>query len=62
MTDENGNPSKKDFKENTVTICKQLSEEEKLACRATEDLIRLSIGVEDAIDLIFKLEQAFSEV
>jgi O-acetylhomoserine (thiol)-lyase len=44
------------------TTHEQLSAEEQRACGVTEDFIRLSIGIEDEKDLIFDIEQAFSEV
>lgn len=44
------------------TTHEQLSKEEQLACGVTEDFIRLSIGIEDAKDLIFDIDQALSEV
>ncbi|MGB9132027.1 MAG: O-acetylhomoserine aminocarboxypropyltransferase/cysteine synthase family protein [Methanosarcina sp.] len=44
------------------TTHEQLTKEEQLACGVTEDFIRLSIGIEDAKDLIFDIEQALSEV
>lgn len=42
------------------TTHEQLSKEEQLACGVTEDFIRLSIGIEDAKDLIFDIDQALS--
>ncbi len=40
------------------TTHQQLSAEERLATGVTEDLIRLSVGIEDAADLIEDLDQA----
>ncbi|MCG1025483.1 MULTISPECIES: O-acetylhomoserine aminocarboxypropyltransferase/cysteine synthase family protein [Dehalobacter] len=40
----------------------QLSEEEQLAAGVSPDMIRLSIGIEDADDIIADLEQAFSKI
>jgi len=39
----------------------QLSEEELVAAGVTPDQIRLSIGFEDAEDLIYDLEQALTK-
>ena len=44
------------------TTHQQLSEAERLASGVSPDFIRLSIGLEDADDLIADLEQAFGEV
>ncbi|RJX26732.1 MAG: hypothetical protein C4554_05380 [Dethiobacter sp.] len=44
------------------TTHRQLSAEERLSTGVTDDLIRLSIGLEDAEDLIFDLEQALKGV
>jgi len=44
------------------TTHEQLSKEEQADCGVTEDFIRLSIGIEDAKDLISDIEQALSEV
>lgn len=43
------------------TTHSQLSEEEQKAAGVTPDQIRLSIGIEDADDLIYDLEQAFQK-
>lgn len=43
-----------------TTTHSQLSEEEQKAAGVTPDQIRLSIGIEDAEDLIFDLEQALN--
>ncbi|AFS78790.1 O-acetylhomoserine (thiol)-lyase CysD [Gottschalkia acidurici 9a] len=43
------------------TTHQQLSEEEQIAAGATPDLIRLSIGLEKADDLIYDLEQALQK-
>lgn len=40
----------------------QLSEEEQLAAGVAPDMIRLSIGIEDAEDIIADLEQAFNKI
>lgn len=42
------------------TTHQQLSPEEQIASGTTPDMIRLSIGIEDADDLIYDLEQALS--
>ena len=44
----------------TSTTHQQLSEEEKQAAGVTDDLIRLSIGIEDIEDLLADLEQALA--
>lgn len=44
------------------TTHSQLSEEELLSAGVSLDMIRLSIGIEDPEDLIYDLEQAFSQV
>src|SRR5262249_49473218 len=38
----------------------QLSTEEKLACGISDDLIRLSIGLEEIDDILWDLDQAFA--
>jgi O-acetylhomoserine (thiol)-lyase len=43
------------------TTHSQLSEEEQKACGVTPDQIRLSIGIEDADDLIYDLDQALKK-
>lgn len=43
------------------TTHSQLSEEEQRACGVTPDQIRLSIGIEDADDLIYDLDQALKK-
>lgn len=43
------------------TTHSQLSEEEQKACGVTPDQIRLSIGIEDADDLIYDIEQALKK-
>jgi O-acetylhomoserine (thiol)-lyase len=40
------------------TTHQQLSDQEKIACGVTNDLIRLSIGLEDIEDIIWDLDQA----
>jgi O-acetylhomoserine (thiol)-lyase len=40
------------------TTHQQLSDEEKIACGVTDDMIRLSIGLEDIEDIIWDLDQA----
>jgi len=40
------------------TTHQQLSDEEKVACGVTNDMIRLSIGLEDIEDIIWDLDQA----
>ncbi|HLG95257.1 MAG TPA: O-acetylhomoserine aminocarboxypropyltransferase/cysteine synthase family protein [Bryobacteraceae bacterium] len=42
------------------TTHQQLSDEEKRACGISDDLIRLSIGLEDIEDIIWDLDQALS--
>ena len=42
------------------TTHKQLSDEQKTAAGAGPDVVRLSIGIEDADDIIADLEQALS--
>lgn len=41
---------------------RQLSDEELIACGVSPDMIRLSLGIEDTVDLIADLEQALAEV
>jgi O-acetylhomoserine (thiol)-lyase len=40
------------------TTHQQLSDEEKIACGVTNDLIRLSVGLEDIDDILWDLDQA----
>jgi O-acetylhomoserine (thiol)-lyase len=40
------------------TTHQQLSDEVKVACGVTDDMIRLSIGLEDIEDIIWDLDQA----
>jgi O-acetylhomoserine (thiol)-lyase len=40
----------------------QLSEEEQKAAGVTPDMVRISIGIEDADDLIYDLEQALAKI
>jgi O-acetylhomoserine (thiol)-lyase len=40
------------------TICRDLNEEERLAMGVTEDLVRLSVGIEDPADILGDIEQA----
>ena len=40
------------------TTHQQLSDEEKIACGVTNDMIRLSIGLEDIEDIVWDLDQA----
>ena len=42
------------------TTHRQLSEEQQLSAGVTPDLVRLSIGLEDLVDLKADLEQALS--
>ncbi|MBI3664732.1 MAG: O-acetylhomoserine aminocarboxypropyltransferase/cysteine synthase [Acidobacteria bacterium] len=42
------------------TTHQQLSDEEKVACGVTDDMIRLSVGLEDIEDIIWDLDQALS--
>lgn len=44
------------------TTHSQLSEEDQKAAGVTPDMIRLSIGIEDADDLIYDLDQALSKI
>ena len=43
------------------TTHRQLSDEQKIAAGAGPDVVRLSVGIEDAADLIADLEQALAE-
>jgi len=40
------------------TTHQQLSDEEKIACGTTDDLIRLSVGIEEIDDILWDLDQA----
>jgi O-acetylhomoserine (thiol)-lyase len=40
------------------TTHQQLGDAEKIACGVTNDLIRLSVGLEDIEDIIWDLDQA----
>ncbi len=42
------------------TTHQQLSDEEKAACGISNDLVRLSVGIEDIEDILWDLEQALS--
>ncbi len=42
------------------TTHQQLSDEEKTACGVTDDMIRLSVGLEDIEDIIWDLDQALA--
>jgi len=42
------------------TTHQQLSDEEKVACGVTDDMIRLSVGLEDIEDIFWDLDQALS--
>ncbi len=42
------------------TTHQQLSDEEKVACGVTDDMIRLSVGLEDIEDIIWDLDQALN--
>jgi O-acetylhomoserine (thiol)-lyase len=44
------------------TICRDLDEEERLAMGAPEDLVRLSVGIEDPADILGDIEQALGAV
>jgi O-acetylhomoserine (thiol)-lyase len=43
------------------TTHKQLSDEQQTAAGAGPDVVRLSVGIEDADDIIADLEQAFAK-
>jgi len=43
------------------TTHQQLSEEEKLSAGVTNDLVRLSVGIEDPQDIIDDLDQAIEQ-
>ena len=42
------------------TTHQQLSDEEKLASGVTNDMIRLSVGIEDLEDILWDLDQALA--
>jgi O-acetylhomoserine (thiol)-lyase len=42
------------------TTHQQLSDEEKKACGISDDLVRLSVGIEEVEDIIWDLDQALS--
>ncbi|MGL4656363.1 MAG: PLP-dependent transferase, partial [Sarcina sp.] len=44
------------------TTHSQLTEEEQIASGVTPDLIRISVGIEDADDIIKDFEQAFDKI
>ncbi len=44
------------------TICRDLGAEERLAMGVTEDLVRLSVGIEDPDDILGDLEQALDKL
>ncbi len=44
------------------TTHRQLSEEQQIAAGAGPDVVRLSIGIEDAADIIADLDQALSKI
>jgi O-acetylhomoserine (thiol)-lyase len=44
------------------TTHKQLTEEQRAAAGATSDVVRLSIGLEDAEDIIADLDQALAAI
>ncbi|MEM4782189.1 MAG: PLP-dependent transferase, partial [Halalkalicoccus sp.] len=43
------------------TTHQQLSEEKKLASGVTEDLVRISVGIEDPADIVAGLERAIEQ-
>jgi O-acetylhomoserine (thiol)-lyase len=43
------------------TTHQQLSDEEKIACGTTDDLIRLSVGIEEIEDILWDLDQALGK-
>ena len=45
---------------NSSTTHRQLTEEQQIAAGAGPDVVRLSIGIEDAADIIADLDQALS--
>jgi O-acetylhomoserine (thiol)-lyase len=44
------------------TICRDLNEEERQAMGVTEDLVRLSVGIEDPADIMGDIEQALERM
>ena len=44
------------------TTHRQLTDEQKVAAGAGPDVVRLSIGIEDADDIIADIEQALAKV
>ncbi len=62
MTDENGNSSERESKENRETTHEQLSKKEHHTYGVEEDFSRVFIEVEAAKDLIFDIGQVLSEV
>jgi O-acetylhomoserine (thiol)-lyase len=44
------------------TTHRQLSDEQKVAAGAGPDVVRLSIGIEDADDIVADIEQALAKV
>ena len=42
------------------TTHQQLSDEQQLAAGVSEDLVRISVGIEDVEDLLWDLEQAIA--
>jgi O-acetylhomoserine (thiol)-lyase len=42
------------------TTHQQLSDEEKVAAGVTNDLVRLSVGIEDIDDIVWDLDQALA--
>jgi O-acetylhomoserine/O-acetylserine sulfhydrylase-like pyridoxal-dependent enzyme len=62
MTDENGNSSERESKENRETTHEQLPKREHHTCGVEEDFSRIFIKVENAKDLIFDADQVLSEV
>ena len=45
-----------------TTTHRQLSDSELIACGVAPDLVRLSVGLEDAEDLIADIENALSNI
>jgi O-acetylhomoserine (thiol)-lyase len=43
------------------TTHQQLSEEEQKASGVTQDMVRLSVGLEDLEDILWDLDQAFGK-
>lgn len=44
------------------TICRDLGVEERLAMGVTEDLVRVSVGIEDPVDILADMEQALERM